>query len=245
MIQTLHSSEGLNSPSSSVSSLTGFESTVNQEPDLFSIPILNTNWVLETHSSYRTQPYESYHWTKGIFSNLSFYIYEFKRDYEKVERNILTNDGKVVTTMDAATYIVCPRTVDSEIYRDDRAVSVKWLCDCIDNKRLVSRSTMVLYRPLPRLLGNKVLCLTGFGHDDNVIMEKYVVYSFTPPMIDRALGGKLENKVSPSIYALVCKERVKMNVKIKEAIRLNIPRVRRDWIDHLIVHVCIFPVLHG
>ena len=52
-----------------------------------------------------------------------------------------------------------------------------------------------------------------------------------------ALGGKLENSISSSIYALVCNEHVKMNVKIQEAIKLGIPQVSRNWIDRLIIHV--------
>ena len=55
-----------------------------------------------------------------------------------------------------------------------------------------------------------------------------------------ALGGKLENSVTPSIYALVCNEHVKMNVKIQEAMKLSIPLVSRNWIDRLIIHVLLF-----
>lgn len=53
----------------------------------------------------------------------------------------------------------------------------------------------------------------------------------------RALGGKLENTVTSNLYALICQEHVKLNVKICEAKKLNIPLIRRDWIDHLIIHV--------
>ena len=175
VVQTIHATEGLASPSSSVSSFSALDGGNNQETDLYSIPILNTNWVFETHSHYRLQDYEEFQWTKGIFSNLSFFIYGFKRDSDNVKRSVLANDGKVVTSKEAATYIICPRTVDSDIYLDDRAVSVKWFKDCLNNKRLVSRSAMVLYRPLPRLLDGKVLCLTGFGQEDNLNMESYIV----------------------------------------------------------------------
>ena len=92
-----------------------------------------------------------------------------------MKKSIEANDGKVILSKDQATYIVCPRTVDSDIYLDDRAVSVKWLRACLDAKRLISRSSMILYRPFPRLLDGKILCLTGFSHDDRVNMESYVV----------------------------------------------------------------------
>lgn len=176
VMQQLHSAEGMTSPSSSVSSHTAFETSSVPETDFFSIPIVNTNWVFETHSSYRIQNFEDYHWAKGIFSNLNFFIAEFKRDYDSVKKSIEANDGKVVLSKDQATYIVCPRTVDSDIYLDDRAVSAKWLRACLDAKRLISRSSMILYRPFPRLLDGKILCLTGFSHDDRVNMESYVVY---------------------------------------------------------------------
>lgn len=172
-VNLIHNTE--NPSSSNVSSLTGFESTSNQEVDCFSIPIVNTQWVTESHSLYSIQPFQNYQWTKGIFSNLSFFIYEFKRDYETVKRSIEINDGKVVTSMDQASFIVCPRTVDSDIFKDDRAVSAKWLKTCLEAKRLVSRSSVVLYRPFPRLLKDKTLCLTGFGVDDRYKMENYIV----------------------------------------------------------------------
>ena len=113
-------------------------------------------------------------WRKGIFSNLSFFIYEFKRDYDKVKQCIESNDGRVAATLDDAVYIVCAKTVDSEIYKDDRAVSAKWLRSCTKANRLVPRNEKVLYRPFPRLLGGKTLCLTGFRREDQLTMADYV-----------------------------------------------------------------------
>lgn len=56
-------------------------------------------------------------------------------------------------------------------------------------------------------------------------------------LLNSALGGKLENTVNENLFALICREHVKLNVKMKEAIRLGIPLVSRNWIDWLIVHV--------
>lgn len=58
-------------------------------------------------------------------------------------------------------------------------------------------------------------------------------------MICSALGGKLENSVTPSTYALICQEHVKFNVKIAAARKLGVLVVKREWIDHLIVYVCV------
>ena len=179
VIKALHEQQGLASPSST-SSYSGFDTTAttttNQEFDAFSIPIVNINWVLDTHSMYAIQSFEEFQWTRGIFSNLTFFIYDFKRDYEKVKQSIEANDGKVIQSITDATFIVCPRTVDSTIYQDDRAVSAKWLKACLDAKKLVSRSSMILYRPFPRILKDRILCLTGFGSDDRLKMESYIVY---------------------------------------------------------------------
>ena len=177
VIKSLHEQQGLASPSSA-SSYSGFDTstTTNQEFDVFSIPIVNVNWVLDTHSLYAIQSFEEFQWTRGIFSNLTFFIYDFKRDYEKVKQSIEANDGKVIQSITDATFIVCPRTVDSTIYQDDRAVSAKWLKACLDAKKLVSRTSMILYRPFPRLLKERILCLTGFGSDDRLKMESYIVY---------------------------------------------------------------------
>ena len=41
-------------------------------------------------------------------------------------------------------------------------------------------------------------------------------------MICSALGGKLENSVTPSTYALICQEHVKFNVKIAAARKLGV-----------------------
>ena len=82
----------------------------------------------------------------------------------------------VIQSITDATFIVCPRTVDSTIYQDDRAVSAKWLKACLDAKKLVSRTSMILYRPFPRLLKERILCLTGFGSDDRLKLESYIVY---------------------------------------------------------------------
>ena len=145
-----------------------------QSNELSLIPVLNVDWVLDTHGKYQLMEYDAYRWRKGIFSNLSFFIYEFKRDYDKVKQCIESNDGRVAATLDDAVYIVCAKTVDSEIYKDDRAVSAKWLRSCTKANRLVPRNEKVLYRPFPRLLGGKTLCLTGFRREDQLTMADYV-----------------------------------------------------------------------
>lgn len=58
-------------------------------------------------------------------------------------------------------------------------------------------------------------------------------------MISSALGGKLENSVTPSTYALICQEHVKNNVKIAAARIFGVLVVKREWIDHLIVYVSV------
>ena len=45
------------------------------ETELSLIPVLNTNWVLDTHGKYELMEYDEYRWKRGIFSNLSFFIY--------------------------------------------------------------------------------------------------------------------------------------------------------------------------
>ena len=145
-----------------------------QSNELSLIPVLNVDWVLDTHGKYQLMEYDAYRWRKGIFSNLSFFIYEFKRDYDKVKQCIESNDGRVAATLDDAVYIVCAKTVDSEIYKDERAVSAKWLRSCTKANRLVPRNEKVLYRPFPRLLGGKTLCLTGFRREDQLTMADYV-----------------------------------------------------------------------
>ena len=147
-----------------------------QSNELSLIPILNVDWVLDTHGKYQVMEYDAYRWRKGIFSNLSFFIYEFKRDYDKVKQCIESNDGRVAATLDDAVYIVCAKTVDSDIYNDDRAVSAKWLRSCTKANRLVPRNEKVLYRPFPRLLGEKTLCLTGFRKEDQLTMADYIEY---------------------------------------------------------------------
>lgn len=151
------------------------DSTASAQDDYSYIPILNTEWVYDTHTNYRLCAYEPYKWKKGFFSNLTFCIVEFKRDYDAVRRSIEANDGKVVDSADDAMYLVCPRTVDSDVFKDDRAVSAKWLKTCLEAKRLIPRNAFVLYKPFPRLLKDRVVCLTGFGYDDKVKMESLVM----------------------------------------------------------------------
>ena len=144
------------------------------ETELSLIPVLNTNWVLDTHGKYELMEYDEYRWKRGIFSNLSFFIYEFKRDYDKVKKCIESNDGKVTPSINDAVYIVCTKTVDTDIYKDDRAVAVKWLRSCTEANRLVPRNEKVLYRPFPRLFKDCILCLTGFRKEDQLIMCDYI-----------------------------------------------------------------------
>ena len=143
--------------------------------DFSHIPILNTEWVYDTHSNYRVCDIDAYVWRRGFFSNITFCILEFKRDADAVKRSIEANDGKVVDEPDKAMYWVCPRTVDSDVFRDDRAVSARWLKMCLEMKKLVPRNSSLLYRPFPRLLKDCVVCLTGFGYDDKVKMESLVM----------------------------------------------------------------------
>ena len=95
-----------------------------------------------------------------------------------VERiNFLINNKEVVKETSEEIYV--EEGFDdgySTIYQDDRAVSAKWLKACLDAKKLVSRTSMILYRPFPRLLKDHILCLTGFGSDDRLKMESYIVY---------------------------------------------------------------------
>ena len=77
---------------------------------------------------------------------------------------------------DYSVYCAFNTTTYNTIYEDDRAVSAKWLKACLDAKKLVSRTSMILYRPFPRLLKERILCLTGFGSDDRLKMESYIVY---------------------------------------------------------------------
>ena len=145
------------------------------QDDFSHIPILNTEWVYDTHSNYRLCDFEPYVWRRGFFSNITFCILEFRRDAEAVRRSIEANDGKVVDDPEKAMYWVCPRTVDSDVFKDDRAVSARWLKTCLEMKKLVPRNSFVLYRPFPRLLKDCVVCLTGFGYDDKVKMESLVM----------------------------------------------------------------------
>ena len=117
--------------------------------------------------------FDDYLWRNGIFSNLTFYIHSFKQHAQSVRQCIEENDGEVTEDLATATYVVCPRTVTTDIYKDERAVSDRWLRKCRDAKRLVSRSEHVLFRPYPALLQGREVCLTGFGHDNKVI-EMYI-----------------------------------------------------------------------
>ena len=205
--------------------------------ELSLIPILNVDWVLDTHGKYQLMEYDTYRWRRGIFSSLSFFLYEFKRDYAKVKQCIEANDGRVVATLDDAVYIVCTKTVDTDIFKDDRAVSAKWLRSCTKANRLVPRNEKVLYRPFPRLLKDKTLCLTGFRKEDQLTMADYVESAFTREFHCRALGGMIGTRVQKEVYALICQDLVKTNVKIQEAKTLGVPIVKRTWLDWLIVHV--------
>lgn len=158
-------------------SITEFTQNTN-DINLLYIPVVNREWVLDTHTRYSICDYESYLWKNGIFSNLTFYLSDFKRDKDVVSKCIEANDGQVIDDMKKAVYVVCPRTVDSDVYLDERAVSVKWLRACVDRKRLIPRTDFVLYRPFPSLLKSKTVCLTGFGYEDRVSMESYIVYEF-------------------------------------------------------------------
>ena len=158
-------------------SITEFTQNSN-DINLLYIPVVNREWVLDTHTRYCVCEYDSYLWKNGIFSNLTFYLSDFKRDENAVRKCIEANDGTVIDDITTAVYIVCPRTVSSEVYLDERAVSVKWLRACVDRKRLIPRTDFVLYRPYPALLSSKTVCLTGFGHEDKVSMESYIVYVY-------------------------------------------------------------------
>jgi singapore isolate B (sub-type 7) whole genome shotgun sequence assembly, scaffold_19 len=158
-------------------SITEFTQNSN-DINLLYIPVVNREWVLDTHTRYCICEYDSYLWKNGIFSNLTFYLSDFKRDENAVRKCIEANDGTVIDDITTAVYIVCPRTVSSEVYLDERAVSVKWLRACVDRKRLIPRTDFVLYRPYPALLSSKTVCLTGFGHEDKVSMESYIVYVY-------------------------------------------------------------------
>ena len=137
-------------------SITEFTQNSN-DINLLYIPVVNREWVLDTHTRYCICEYDSYLWKNGILE---------------------ANDGTVIDDITTAVYIVCPRTVSSEVYLDERAVSVKWLRACVDRKRLIPRTDFVLYRPYPALLSSKTVCLTGFGHEDKVSMESYIVYVY-------------------------------------------------------------------
>lgn len=140
------------------------------------IPIVNRDWVLDTHSRYCVCDYEPYLWRNGLFSNLTFFLSDFKRDEAAVRRCIESNEGIVVADSSQAMFLLCPRTVTTDVYKDDRAVSVKWLKACVEAKRLVPRTELALFRPYPALLRDKTVCLTGFGHSDRVDLESYIVY---------------------------------------------------------------------
>ena len=86
-----------------------------------------------------------------------------------------SDESEPVDAADDAMYLVCPRTVDSDVFKDDRAVSAKWLKACLEAKRLIPRNAFVLYKPFPRLLKDRVVCLTGFGYDDKLKMESLVM----------------------------------------------------------------------
>ena len=131
------------------------------------IPIVNRDWVLDTHSRYCVCDYEPYLWRNGLFSNLTFFLSDFKRDEVAVRRCIESNEGIVVADSSQAMFLLCPRTVTTDVYKDDRAVSVKWLKACVEAKRLVPRTELALFRPYPALLrewtGRVTLCTSNEG----------------------------------------------------------------------------------
>lgn len=141
----------------------------NNRVDFSLVPIVTCQWVLDCHTEYTVRDFDDYLWRNGVFSNLTFFIYGFQHHVHSVRQCIEENDGTVTDDMETATYIVCPRTVTSDIYQDERAVSDKWLRRCRDEKRLVSRSGFALFRPYPSLLHDKSICLTGFGNDKKVM----------------------------------------------------------------------------
>ena len=141
--------------------------------DLSLLPVVTCQWVLDCHAEYTVRDFDNYLWRNGIFSNLTFFIHSFKQHAHSVRQCIEENDGEVTEDLEAAAYVVCPRTVTTDIYKDERAVSDRWLRKCRDEKRLVSRSEHVLFRPYPALLQGREVCLTGFGHD-NKVMELYI-----------------------------------------------------------------------
>lgn len=144
------------------------------ELNLAHIPVVTPEWAFDSHAQYTVCDYADYLWKNGIFTNLTFFLNDFKRDAATVQRHIEANDGRVVAELAAATYVVCPRTVTTDIYKDERAVSARWLRACLEKQRLLPRTDNALFRPYPALLAGRLLCLTGFGRDDFAKMEAYV-----------------------------------------------------------------------
>jgi hypothetical protein len=148
---------------------------ISRENDISFIPIVTTQWVFDTNANYAVQAYERYEWTNELFSNFTFYLDVIRKNAAEVKESILKYRGKIVDKKEDAMFIVCSRCVDSDVYKDERAVAARWIADCIRSQQIIPRESDLLYRPFPNLLNEQGIVFTGFVKADKRLMERLAV----------------------------------------------------------------------
>ena len=129
----------------------------------------------------------------GLFGSMTFIIYQFEKDTDRVCSTITSYGGKIYKVLEAPTkedlqkentslfnYVVCPRTITTNLYECEQCVSIYWLKDCLLKNVVFQPDKKLLYRPQIPLLEGKAACLSGFAKEEKLVLEKLIVYPLSP-----------------------------------------------------------------
>ena len=124
---------------------------------------------------------------------MTFIIYQFEKDTDRVCSTITSYGGKIYKVLEAPTkedlqkentslfnYVVCPRTITTNLYECEQCVSIYWLKDCLLKNIVFQPDKKLLYRPQIPLLEGKAVCLSGFAKEEKFVLEKLIVYPLSP-----------------------------------------------------------------